>query len=420
MRLRLKIKDNHTGPPAITSTRARHRRFSPTTISRMRADYDIAVVGAGIHGAGVAQAASAAGYSVLVLERDAVAAGTSSRSSKLIHGGLRYLESGRWRLVRESLHERELLLRLAPTLVRRLPFHIPVYTHTTRSALALRAGLALYAVLGGLGKYARFKAVPRSGWDQFDGLDIRGLKTVFSYYDAHTDDAALTRAVMRSAQSLGAQLECPARFIHARTTADRIEIAYQAGTRTGSCHARVLINAAGPWVNQVLSGLMPAPTPLPVELVQGSHIVLPGSLARGAYYIEAHDRRAVFALPWRNQTLVGTTETRYRGDPAAAQPLAEEIAYLQNSFARYFPERRTDILSSFAGLRVLPQDTRPVFYRARDTVLHIDPAMPRVLSIYGGKLTGYRATAARALARVQLLLPGRRVRADTARLALDD
>ncbi|MCR4301236.1 MAG: FAD-dependent oxidoreductase, partial [Sulfuricaulis sp.] len=176
-------------------------------------DYDVAVIGGGIHGVGVAQAAAAAGYSVLLMEQNNLGSGTSSRSSKLIHGGLRYLESAHFGLVRESLREREILLHIAPALVQRVPFYIPVYTATRRSPWKIRAGLSLYALLGGLSPETRFESVTRSRWQDLDGIATHGLRAVFRYEDAQTDDARLTQAVMQSAQSLGAELRCPANFL---------------------------------------------------------------------------------------------------------------------------------------------------------------------------------------------------------------
>ena len=146
--------------------------------------YDIVIVGGGIHGAGVAQAAACHGYTAMLLEQSALASGSSSRSSKLIHGGLRYLEGYDFHLVRESLVERDILLRIAPELVRLQPFHIPVYPDTTRRPLTLRAGLLLYALLDGLGHSSRFSTLPRHEWDTLDGLDTRRLETVFRYHDA--------------------------------------------------------------------------------------------------------------------------------------------------------------------------------------------------------------------------------------------
>lgn len=380
--------------------------------------YDVVVVGAGIHGAGVAQAAAAAGYTVLVLEQTAVAAGTSSRSSKLIHGGLRYLETGRLRLVRESLRERELLLRLAPTLVRRTAFHIPVYAHSTRSALTIRAGLSLYALLGGLSRETRFARVPAAEWAGLDGLSTEGLKAVYRYHDAQTDDAELTRAVMRSAVGLGARLECPATFVAATASGREVAIDYSVAGTARQCVAHVLVNAAGPWVNAVLAAFRPAPRPLPIELVQGTHIVVGRRLAHGAYYVEARDRRPVFVLPHGMQTLVGTTETRHIGAPEIAVPRSDEIAYLQQTLTQYFPSADARVLAAFAGVRVLLQTNGAYADRARETALHIDPALARVLSIYGGKLTGYRATAQKIMKRLDVLLPRRTLRAETTRLML--
>ncbi len=389
--------------------------------------FDLIIIGAGIHGVGVAQAAAATGHSALVLEQTALAAGTSSRSSKLIHGGLRYLESGQFSLVRECLRERALLLRLAPELVRLTPFYIPIYPHTHRRPWQLYAGLSLYALLGGLGAAARFDTVPRPRWSQLDGLDTSGLQQVFRYNDAQTDDAALTRAVMHSATQLGAELRMPATFLDAVVNGDAVSVRYRYQNREYSASARVVINAAGPWVNHVASLITPAPPPVPVDLVQGTHLVLPGTMSRGVYYLEApqepavaaRHRRAVFVMPWQGLTLLGTTETVYHGDPGAVTPLPEEQDYLLTTLRHYFPQHSTEVTAAFAGLRVLPRSRGAAFARSRETILQTDrAARPRVLSIYGGKLTAYRATAAAVLTRVAASLPDRAPVADTRRLPL--
>jgi glycerol-3-phosphate dehydrogenase len=383
-------------------------------------EHDLVVVGGGIHGAGVAQAAAAAGYSVLVLERSAVAAGTSSRSSKLIHGGLRYLESGRFGLVRESLRERDILRRIAPGLVRLVPFHIPVYGSMRHGALALRAGLSLYALLGGGKRDNRFHALPRREWGDLDGLDTRGLEAVFRYFDGRTDDAALTRAVMRSAQTLGAELCCPANFLTARRVTDGFKVHYLDGGAERLAHARALVNAAGAWANDVLDRITPRPSRLTVDLVQGAHIVLEGELHRGVYYVEApRDARAVFVMPWQGRTLVGTTETLYAGNPAAVHASAEEIAYLEETFRHYFPQRPAVRRDSFAGLRVLVRGEGAFSQRTRETVLHTDPQRHRLVTVYGGKLTVYRATAAKVLRLLKSALPPRKSRSDTAAISLE-
>jgi glycerol-3-phosphate dehydrogenase len=382
--------------------------------------YDVVVIGGGIHGVGVAQAAASDGYSVLVLEQTALAAGTSGRSSKLIHGGLRYLEGLHLTLVRESLRERALLLTLAPELVHLQSFHIPVYPETTRRPRLIRAGLTLYALLGGLHPANRFRALRRREWPDLDGLKTEGLQAVYRYYDARTDDAALTRAVMQSAVDLGAGLYIPAEFTAAEIAAGGCVVHYRVKGRAESCTAGVLVNAAGPWVNAVAQRIRPAPTRIAVDLVQGTHLVLEGRLLQGAYYLEAPaDRRAVFLLPWKDRMLLGTTETPYSGSPAAAIPLPAEETYLLETVRHYFPHRPLTVLDRYAGLRVLPASPRTMFTRSRETRLEMDnPRRPRVVSIYGGKLTGYRATAQRVMHLLQRTLPARTPVADTARLEL--
>jgi glycerol-3-phosphate dehydrogenase len=197
-------------------------------------------------------------------------------------------------------------------------------------------------------------------------------------------------------------------------------VVYEHGGRTHECTTRVLVNAAGPWVNAVLDSIEPKPGQLAVELVQGTHIVLDSPRHHGIYYIEApRDGRAVFVMPWKSKTLVGTTEISYRGDPARAAPLADEIEYLQETLRAYFPGNNGAVVESFAGLRVLPAGTGRHFHRPRETVLHPDDAArPRLVTIYGGKLTTYRRTASKTLDRLRPSLPPARPLADTAALRL--
>jgi glycerol-3-phosphate dehydrogenase len=382
--------------------------------------YDVVVIGAGIHGAGVAQAAACRGHSVLVLEKTGLAAGTSSRSSKLIHGGLRYLEGHDYSLVRESLRERAILLRIAPDLVRLQPFNIPVYADTSRRPSTLRAGLLLYALLGGLSRSSRFRTLPRHEWAQLDGLETHGLQRVFQYHDAQTNDVELTRAVMQSASELGAVLICPAEFRNAIIGPQGCDIVYRSEASDRHCTAGVIVNAAGPWVGSVAERFTPQPPRVAADLVQGSHLVMQDGLAQGCYYLEApQDRRAVFLLPWGRHALLGTTERVYRGDPAAVKVLPEEETYLLAVLQHYFPRHSQQVVSRFAGLRVLPTAAGTAFSRSRETRLSVDNAQqPRLVSIYGGKLTGYRATAQKVMRKLENTLPRRKVVADTAKLRL--
>ena len=387
-------------------------------------EFDVVVIGGGIHGAGVLQAAAAAGHRCLLIERRALASGTSSRSSKLIHGGLRYLESGQFRLVRESLHERAVMLRTARDLVQLRPFYIPVYKHTRRRPWQLRLGLFAYAVLGGFAPGTGFGSVPRSQWHTLDGLETRDLDAVIRYHDAQTDDAQLTRAVVDSALALGAQLAMPASFVRAQLDADGALVNYEQGSGMRECRARVIVNAGGPWATHVAREVRPAIAVPAVELVQGTHIVVPVPTRSGIYYVEApSDGRAVFIMPWHDATLIGTTETVFRGEPDQVRPLPEEERYLLEVAQRYFPALQhlgvQDISDRFAGLRVLPAGDGKAFGRSRETMLIGDrDERPRILSIYGGKLTAWRATAEQVMERIETSLPRRRRRADTEELPL--
>ena len=200
-----------------------------------------------------------------------------------------------------SVCKREpLLLKLAPHLVKLRHFYIPVYRNTTRRPWLLSIGLSLYALQGGLHPETRFKRVSQKHWNNLDGLETTELEAVFQYNDAQTDDAALTRAVMQSAQQMGAQVKIPAVFVSAQLGQSEKHtntIEYCHNGKTEICTAKVIVNAAGPWVQQVLSRISPSPSKLKIDLVQGTHIVVPGMLTKGIYYVEAHDKRVVFIMP---------------------------------------------------------------------------------------------------------------------------
>jgi glycerol-3-phosphate dehydrogenase len=389
-------------------------------------EFDVVVVGGGIHGVGAAQAAAAAGHSVLLLEQRALASGSSSRSSKLIHGGLRYLESGQLRLVRESLHERTTLLRIAPELVHLRRFYIPIYRQTRRRPWQLRVGLSMYALLAGCATGAGFGTLPRAQWHRLTGLKTVGLQKVFWYQDGQTDDALLTAAVMRSAQSLGARIAMPANFVGATLNKGEVIVRYAtdagASAQQLECRCRVLINAAGPWSANVARLISPAIAIPQLELVQGTHMLLDLPAQGHIYYVESpRDGRAVFVMPWHERTLVGTTEVRFRGEPRDVAPTPHELHYLRGLMRHYFGGQWADasMLAAFAGLRVLPAGSGHAFHRSRETLVQADRnERPRVVSIYGGKLTTWRAVSARVLESVAASLPTRAAVARTDQLLL--
>lgn len=367
-------------------------------------EFDVVVIGAGIHGAGVAQATAAAGYSVLVLEKNEIAAGISSKSSKLIHGGLRYLESHQWSLVRKSLKERAILCRIAPDLVKLQPFYIPIYKETTRRPWQIQLGLSLYALLGGLRKENLFKRVRGEKLVQ---LEQTNLQKVYQYNDGQTNDIKLTKAVMFSAKALGAQLKCPVNIISIIKGETGFKVIYDEDDKEINIQAKVIVNAAGPWVNELHELINPKVDSLDVDLVQGTHIIIDAPAPSGIYYLEAQDKRAVFVMPYEFEgelkTMIGTTEKLFQGKADDVKPSGEEVEYLLNIYKSYFPNHdNVNLLHEFAGLRVLPKDDGSMFSRPRDTVLHW--ATPGLLSLYGGKLTAYRSTSELVIKKIKPLL----------------
>jgi len=379
----------------------------------MQAHYDVIVIGAGIHGAGVAQAAASMGYKVRLLEQNEVAAATSSRSSKLIHGGLRYLETAQFSLVRECLRERRILLELAPHLVHLLKFYIPVYRGSRRAPWQIALGLKLYYALSGFDANARYARWSKNQFRNLDNLRQQDLRALFQYNDAQTDDKALTHAVVASAQSYGAELDIGAEVSAIRQSEAgwQLEIRRNRSSPAAASHyqARCVVNAAGPWVNRVNQLLEVPFDDYPVDLVQGTHILLQRDAPAAAYYVESpQDRRAVFVLPWQGLSLVGTTETLFQGDPATVAPQQSEIDYLLACYNHYFPALKAgeaDIHTSFAGLRVLPRDLSAAHQRKRETLLWSDSRAPAYMTIYGGKLTAYRHTAERVMQYLRSYLP---------------
>lgn len=385
---------------------------------------DVLVVGGGIHGVGVAQAAAAAGQDVILIEKEALASGTSSRSSKLIHGGLRYLESYEFGLVRECLTERRLLLRLAPELVRLASFYIPLYKGGRRPEWELMAGLSLYALLAGFGKGSGFARLRPTTAGEMDGVLKTGLKAVYRYQDARTDDQALTKAVMASARSMGARLIMPAELTSAELRQSEVIARCVSASGQREIRCRVMVNATGPWVRSVSERIDPTPPLLDVDLIQGTHLVLPDWQVSQCYYLESpRDGRAIFVLPWQGGTMVGTTETHFAEIPDDVRPRPTERRYLLSVIRHYFPDLPAGPLErvdAWAGLRVLPAGDGHAFHRTRETRYIRDRKhAPRVLSIYGGKLTAYRATAEKTMKRIRGALPDKPRRGDTRELRLE-
>jgi len=371
---------------------------------------DLLIVGGGINGVAVARDAAGRGLSVLLCEKGDLAGATSSASSKLIHGGLRYLEHGQFHLVREGLAEREVLLRMAPHLVHPLRFVLP-QGPGARPRWMVRAALYLYDRLGGARTLLGSEAVELRR-DPL-GAPLRdSARFGFAYSDCRTDDARLTIVTARDAAFRRAEIATRTALVAARRDAGIWRAVLRDGNGASrEVAARILVNAAGPWVLDVL-GRAGLSTRARLRLVKGSHIVVPELYAGDhAYLLQNDDRRIVFVMPFeRDYSLIGTTELPFAGDPAEAQITPEEVAYLCRAVARWFeaPPRPDDVVWSYAGVRPLYEDdARSAASVSRDYVfdLDVDGAAAPALSIFGGKLTTHRRLAEHALARLAPYLP---------------
>ena len=383
-------------------------RPRPWAGAAMTADpFDLLIVGGGINGAGIARDAAGRGLSVLLVEQDDLASHTSSASTKLIHGGLRYLEYYEFRLVREALAERERLLGIAPHIIWPLEFVLP-HAPGQRPAWLIRAGLFLYDHL------ARRERLPASRAVGFPPHPASAVlrpeyRRGFTYADCWVEDSRLVVLNAMDAAARGAAIRTRTRLLSARRDGAlwQAEIEDRATGTRHSVAARGMVNAAGPWVGEVLAAKLGRNTTRTVRLVQGSHIIVP-RLYDGDYalLLQNPDRRIVFVIPYEQRfSLIGTTDIPYDGDPAAAAIGAEETAYLCASVNRYLRTAvaPADVVRSYSGVRPLYDDhAAEASAVTRDYVLDLDtaPGGPPLLSVYGGKITTYRRLAEQALGKL--------------------
>lgn len=367
--------------------------------------YDLMIIGGGINGAGIARDAAGRGYSVYLAEMSDLASGTSSAATKLIHGGLRYLEHYAFRLVREALSERERLWEMAPHIIRPMRFVLP-YQPGQRPKWMLRSGLFLYDSLGGRKRLAGTRTLDLSADPA--GAPLRpGFSTGYEYSDCWVDDARLVVLNARDAADRGA-------VIRTRTRVTGAEIA-EGGwrvTMTGEdgaprmVRAKMVVNAAGPWADSVFDMLDGRKGHHAVRLVQGSHIVVRRLFDHDrSYFFQNADGRIVFAIPYEDDyTLIGTTDLDFSGDPGESRITEGEIDYLLAAAADYFtaPPQRADIVWTYSGVRPLYDDGAGRAQDAtRDYVLKLDAAGGApLLNVFGGKLTTYRRLAEEALERI--------------------
>ncbi|MGY8810584.1 MAG: glycerol-3-phosphate dehydrogenase [Pseudomonadales bacterium] len=371
--------------------------------------YDLVVIGGGVNGAGIANDAAGRGLSVLLCEQHDLGSHTSSASSKLVHGGLRYLEHYEFRLVREALGEREVLLNKAPHIIWPLRFVLPHRPHL-RPRWMLRAGLFLYDHLG------KRTTLPGSTGGPLNGQGPLNpeINYAFEYSDCWADDARLVVLNAVQAASLGADIRPYTCCESARREGDLWQVDLLVGDDVReTVQARALVNAAGPWAARVMERVVSTRSPYGVRLVQGSHIVVPQlHHGRQAYILQNEDDRIVFVLPYEGEySLIGTTDVDFQGDPSQVQPTEEEIDYLLQVVNAHFKRqlKHADIRHRFSGVRPLisdaSEDDPSAVSRDYSLTLEGAPGEAPLLAVYGGKLTTYRRLAEAAMDKLKPWFP---------------
>ncbi|MCW6507894.1 glycerol-3-phosphate dehydrogenase [Lichenifustis flavocetrariae] len=375
--------------------------------------YDLAIIGGGVNGCGIARDATGRGLKVFLCEQNDLASGTSSAATKLIHGGLRYLEHYEFRLVREALMEREVLWGIAPHIIWPLRFVLP-YHKGLRPAWMLRLGLFLYDHLGGRKRLPATRTLDLTRDEAGQPLKPGEFTKGFEYSDCWVDDARMVALNARDAADRGATVMTRTKAVSAERGAAEWALTLQDKTTgtTQVIRAKAVVNAAGPWAGAVLNTALRINAEAKVRLVQGSHIVVPKIYEHDRCYIfQNADGRIFFAIPYEQDfTLIGTTDRDYEGDPAAVKASDEEIGYICRSATEYFakPVLPTDIVWTYSGVRPLYDKGDGAAQAAtRDYVLELEGESGRapLLSVFGGKLTTYRRLAEHALELLQPHLP---------------
>ena len=366
--------------------------------------YDIFIIGGGINGAGIARDASGRGLKVYLAEKGKVGSATSSWSSKLIHGGLRYLENYEFKLVAESLREREVITRIAPKITKPLPFIIP-HSKKLRSKLLIRLGLFLYDNLGGKTK------IPKSSKINFNKKykNILQSKFVdgFQYYDVQVDDKKLVEMNIDDSKKMGATILEDTKVIDAKRNENFWEITLD---NNEVIRSKILINAAGPWINETVNNVLKINTNKSIRLVRGSHIITKKLYDEDiAFTLQNDDNRIVFVIPYKEEfSLIGTTEVDVN-TPDNPSISDDEKIYLINSINNHFVKQisQVDIIDTYSGIRPLIEDFKEASKVSRDYVfdLNIQNIGSPLLNIYGGKLTTYRKLSEKVMEELTPYLP---------------
>ena len=370
----------------------------------MTKKFDLFIIGGGVNGAGIARDACGRGLSVFLADKGKVGSATSSWSSKLIHGGLRYLENYEFRLVRESLKEREIITNIAPTITKPLPFIIP-HSKKLRSKFIIRLGLFLYDNLGGKTKIPKSSKIDFT--KNYSNILHSKFTLGFKYYDVQVDDKKLVEMNIADAKKRGAIIVENTKVLDAKIVKDGWCITLE---NNENINAKILINASGPWINEILDNVIKVKTKKSIRLVRGSHIITKKLYDEDvAFTLQNNDKRIVFVIPHKKEfSLIGTTEVDV-STPNNPSISDEEKLYLIGTINNHFKKQinKNDIIETYSGIRPLIEDYREASKVTRDYIfdLNLNNLNSPLLNIYGGKLTTYRKLSEKVLEELDPYLP---------------
>ena len=367
-------------------------------------NFDLFIIGGGINGAGIARDAAGRGLKVCLADKGKIGNATSSWSTKLIHGGLRYLENYEFKLVRESLKEREIIHKIANDITKPIPFIIP-HSNKLRPSWLIKIGLFLYDHLAGKTTIRKSKTLNIQ--KELPNVLKLNFTKGFQYYDLQVDDKKLTQLNAIDAKKKGATIFQDTKVINTKRNMDHWKI-YLDNNKI--INSKILINASGPWINEVIKDIIKIPSKKSIRLVKGSHILIKKLYEQEvAFTLQNDDRRIVFVIPYKESlSLIGTTEVEV-DSPENTKISKNEIQYLISSVNNYFQKQidETDIIETYAGIRPLIEDFKEASKVTRDYIfdLNVENNLAPLLNIYGGKLTTYRVLSEKVLTELKHFLP---------------
>ncbi len=361
----------------------------------MSTHFDLCIIGGGIIGAGIAQAAAINGLSTIIVEKRGWGTGNSSKSSKIIDGDFEGIPRLRFANVRERLRERRIIRDIAPDLRKVDWFYLPIYKQNIQKSWQVALQLRIYDALAGSNKLASFQHLPEKQWRNLHGLNRHDLSAVYAFQEIHIDDTQLAQNVLRSAKQHGAMALCPVNFEGAQLSDDGYVVSVAKGSRNRDFDCRFLVNATGAWGDRVSRSIEGVKNPLPARLIKSTHIEFREHLSDNSFYVEGKKgSNRIAILPWRGGTLVGSADTMFSGNPERVTPSTEEVDYLVGITRHHFPHFQYEPFDAWSGLRLSSIKQRAILPRRSKSLNDTDE---RYLCVRESQFASYRAIAERVV-----------------------